>query len=116
MTTEGWIFMIGFRVFDIGLLVIWLVWFLRLRGDDDDLPDDGPGGGGGPGPDGPNDRSGGGGGLRLPLGRPNGLKQRLRDHTRPKHRLPRRGTDPVPRPLPARVRRPASPPRLPRVR
>ena len=31
MTTEGWIFMVGFRVFDVGLLVVWLIWFFRLR-------------------------------------------------------------------------------------
>ena len=38
MTTEGWIFMVGFRVFDVGLLVVWLIWFFRLRDDDDDSP------------------------------------------------------------------------------
>ncbi|HKP92188.1 MAG TPA: hypothetical protein VJT75_19620, partial [Thermoleophilaceae bacterium] len=66
MSAEGWIFMVGFRVFDVGLLIVWLVWFFRLRDDDDSSEDDGPGGGG-PQPtpgDGP-----GGGGLRLPLGR-----------------------------------------------
>ena len=26
--------MVGFRVFDVGLLVLWLVWFFRLRNDD----------------------------------------------------------------------------------
>ena len=55
--------MIGFRVFDVGLLVLWLVWFFRLRDDDDDSTDDGPGGGGGPGPT-PDDGPSGGGGLR----------------------------------------------------
>ena len=38
MTTEGWIFMVGFRVFDVGLLVVWLIWFFRLRDDGDDSP------------------------------------------------------------------------------
>ena len=68
MTTEGWIFMVGFRVFDVGLLIVWLIWFFRLRDDDDDSRGDDGGGGEGPGPrpsgDGP-----GGDGIRLPLGR-----------------------------------------------
>ena len=58
--------MVGFRVFDVGLLIVWLVWFFRLRDDDDDTKgDDGrrrraprAARQGGPG----------GGGLRLPLG------------------------------------------------
>ena len=41
ISTEGWIFMVGFRVFDVGLLILWLVWFFRLRDDDDDQTDDG---------------------------------------------------------------------------
>ena len=58
--------MVGFRIFDVGLLIVWLVWFFRLRDDDDTQGDDGPGGGGhdprpGKGP--------GGGGLGKPLGR-----------------------------------------------
>ena len=48
MSTEGWIFMVGFRVFDVGLLVAWLVWFYRLREDGgSDPPEEGGGGGGG---------------------------------------------------------------------
>ena len=39
--------MVGLRVFDIGALIVWLVWFFKLRDDEDD---DG-GGGGGRGPD-----------------------------------------------------------------
>ena len=35
--------MVGLRVFDIGALVVWLVWFFRQRDDEDD-----EGGGGGP--------------------------------------------------------------------
>jgi hypothetical protein len=106
MSTEGWIFMIGFRVFDLGLLVLWLVWFFRLR-DDDDPPDDG--GGGGEGPDRGPGRGPGGGGLRLPLGRvPAG--PRLRDHRSRGSRPRRRGpAQPVPRPLPSRVRHPRPP-------
>jgi hypothetical protein len=107
MTTEGWIFMVGFRVFDVGLLIIWLVWFFRLRDDEDDSPED-DGGGGGPDPgsggDGP-----GGGGIRLPLGRAPQGNARLRGQRRPGRSPRRRGTEPVPRPLPARVRRPRSP-------
>src|SRR5262245_45331500 len=45
--------MVGLRVFDIGALIVWLVWFFKLRDDEDD--DGGGGGGRGPdrGPDGP---------------------------------------------------------------
>jgi hypothetical protein len=105
VTTEGWIFMVGFRVFDVGLLILWLVWFFRMRDDDDSTDDDGPGGGG---PDTPPDRGPGGGGLRLPLGfaRPGG---RVRDHRSRLERPPRRGTEPLPRPSPARVRQPSGP-------
>ena len=81
MTTEGWIFMVGFRVFDVGLLVVWLIWFFRLRDDDDDSRGDDGGGGEGPGPrpgrDGP-----GGGGIKLPLGSWNLGRGRVRDHSR----------------------------------
>ncbi len=28
--------MVGLRVFDIGALIVWLIWFFRLRDDDDD--------------------------------------------------------------------------------
>jgi hypothetical protein len=95
--------MIGFRVFDVGLLILWLVWFFRLRDDDDDSPDDGPGGGG-PGPT-RNDGPRGGGGLRRPL--PQG--RRVRDHLQPRKVLRPRGSEPLPRTLPARVRRPLIP-------
>jgi hypothetical protein len=94
MSTSGWIFMIGFRVLDVGLLVVWLVWFFRLRDDDDS-----DGGGGGPG----------GGGLALPLGRWRPSDRRLREHGKPRHRVPRRGAEPMPAPSPARIRRPGSP-------
>jgi hypothetical protein len=105
VTTEGWIFMVGFRVFDVGLLVLWLVWFFRLRDDDDSGDDDGPGGGG---PDTPPDKGPGGGGLRLPLGwaKPG---SRVRDHRGRPARAPRRGSEPLPQPTPARVRQPVGP-------
>jgi hypothetical protein len=109
MTTEGWIFMVGFRVFDVGLLVVWLIWFFRLRDDGDDSQgEDGGGGDGGnprPSGDGP-----GGNGFRLPLGPARPASHRIRDHS-PRH-APRRRRgpgQPVPRPLPARVRRPHAP-------
>jgi hypothetical protein len=109
MTTEGWIFMVGFRLFDVGLLIVWLVWFFRLRDDGDDPPgEDGGGGGEGPGR-GPSDDGPGGGLERLPLGQARPWR-RVRDHS-PAPRTPRRrGPElPVPRPLPARVRRPGTP-------
>jgi hypothetical protein len=109
VTTEGWIFMVGFRVFDVGLLVVWLIWFFRLRDDGDDSPGDDGGGGEGPGPrpdrDGP-----GGDGIRLPLGRWRLGHGRDRGHTPPRRPARRRGADgPVPGPVPSRVRRPQSP-------
>jgi hypothetical protein len=108
VTTEGWIFMVGFRVFDVGLLVVWLVWFFRLRDDDDEPSDDEGGGGEGPGPK--PDRGPGGDGIRPRLGRVPVGRMRLRDHHRAGPLRRRRGSEPpVPRPLPARVRRPATP-------
>ena len=107
MTTEGWIFMVGFRVFDVGLLIVWLIWFFRLRDDDDDSRGDDGGGGEGPGPrpkgDGP-----GGDGIRLPLGRWGLGHGRDRAHSGPPRHSRRRGVEPRV-PSPARVRRPRSP-------
>ena len=59
--------MVGFRIFDVGLLIVWLIWFFRLRDDDDDSRGDDGGGGEGPGPQ-PRDDGPGGDGIRLPLG------------------------------------------------
>ena len=101
--------MVGFRVFDVGLLILWLVWFFRLRDDEDEGTDDGSGGGGGPGPkrdDGPR----GGGGLRKRLS----PGPRLRDHFPPRQTSPRRGAEPLPHVLPARVRQPHAPAPTPR--
>ena len=102
--------MVGFRVFDVGLLIVWLIWFFRLRDDDD--PSDGDGGGGGGTDPGPRDRPGGGG-LGLPLDSVQPAKRRIRDHARPPGPPRRRGGEPVPGLLPARVRRPRSPVRTP---
>jgi hypothetical protein len=109
VTTEGWIFMVGFRVFDVGLLIVWLIWFFRLRDDDDDSHGEDGGGGEGPGPrpekDGP-----GGDGIRLPLGRWGLGRGRDRSHGGPARPSRRRGAEPqLPKPLPSRVRRPRSP-------
>ncbi|MEJ7789209.1 MAG: hypothetical protein WKF29_04935 [Thermoleophilaceae bacterium] len=113
MSTEAWIFVVGFRVFDVGLLIVWLVWFFRLRDDGSDPPDDEGGGGGGSEPD-PRPAPGGGGtGLRT--GRVTTGRRRVREGYRaPPVRLPRRGVPRVPAPLPARVRSPGAPAKIPR--
>jgi hypothetical protein len=109
VTTEGWIFMVGFRVFDVGLLIVWLIWFFRLRDDGDDSPGDDGGGGEGPDP-GPSRDGPGGDGIRLPLGRWRSGRGRVRDHTPSQRPARRRGAEPnVPRPVPSRVRTPSSP-------
>ena len=107
--------MVGFRVFDVGLLVLWLVWFFRLRDSDDDQPED-EGGGGGSAKDPDKPRGpGGGGGLRFPLGRVPIGNDRARDgHRPPRTHQRRRHAPPVPSPLPARVRSPESPARVTR--
>ena len=106
--------MVGFRVFDVGLLVVWLVWFFRLREDGPDLgPEDDEGGGGG-GPERRPDKGPGGGGLELPDGRVPSGSERVRDGHRPARTRPRRSAPPVPSPLPARVRSPGAPARVTR--
>jgi hypothetical protein len=69
--------MVGLRVFDVGALVVWLVWFFRLRDDDDDDGDDfrrGKGDGREP------EEPCGPGGLRLPLPESQPWHARRRDH------------------------------------
>ncbi len=106
VTTEGWIFMVGFRIFDVGLLIVWLVWFFRLRDDDDSTDDDGPGGGGhGPEPG----RGPGGGGLGRPLGRLQQGGWRNRGHGGPRRTGRSRGPERSPVPSPSRIRRPRPP-------
>lgn len=107
MNTQGWIWMIGLRVLDVGLLIVWLVWFFRLR-DDDSPEDEGGGGGGGPEPK-PTTGPGGGG-----LGEPRDIARRPGAYRlrgpRPLRRAERRrGAETVPRPMPVRVRRPPPP-------
>ena len=94
--------MVGFRIFDVGLLIVWLVWFFRLRDDDDSADDDGPGGGGhdpapGKGP--------GGGGLGRPLGKLQQGAWRIRGDRRPKRPNRVRGPEPLPASVPTRIRR-----------
>jgi hypothetical protein len=105
VTLEGWIFMVGLRVFDVGALIVWLVWFFKLRDDDDDAGgDDDHGHGDEPQEPPPN----GGGGLELPLPDAQPWPKRRRDHggdrspaTAPAHRPAH------PRRLPQRPRTPA---------
>ena len=92
--------MVGLRVFDVGALVVWLVWFFRLRDDDDDGEDFGRGHGDGSEPEEPC----GPGGLRLPLPDAAPWPVRRRDHLGGVEHRPepqrRRG---VPQPVPARA-------------
>ncbi len=93
---EGWIFMVGLRVFDVGALVVWLVWFFRLRDDDDDDGDDfRRGDSDAPEPEEPT----GPGGLRLPLPDAQPWHARRRDHSGDRHADPvpsRRAPQPIP--------------------
>lgn len=107
MTAEGWLFMVGLRVFDVGLLIVWLVWFFRLREDDDSSEDEGGGGGGPRPPSGGGPK--GGGGLSIPLGRAAQGKARLRDSRAGARSPRRRGAEPRPHRVPVRVRRPRTP-------
>ncbi|MDO8209146.1 hypothetical protein [Conexibacter sp. CPCC 206217] len=79
MTTAGWIFLVGMRVFDVGGLIVWLVWFFRREDEPDDWSGwDDPGDG--PPPDRPDSPDPGGSGLRLPLPDAAPWPTRLRDH------------------------------------
>lgn len=113
MSTEAWIFVVGFRVFDVGLLIVWLVWFFRLRDEGSDHPDDESGGGGGGSEPQPRPAPGGGG-TGLPTGRVGAGRRARGGHRAPPVGLPRRGVPPVRSPLPARVRSPGSPARITR--
>src|SRR3954453_4763764 len=102
MTTAGWVFLVGFRVFDLGALVAWLVWFYRLRDDPDEGGgDDGPGGGPsaepGPAPAGPER------GRRRPDAEPGPAGRRGHEGPPAHGRPPRRGAP----------ERPARPGRIP---
>jgi len=100
VTLEGWIFMVGLRVFDVGALIVWLVWFFRLRDDDDD--GDGPGGGDDPAPQPEPPR--GPPGLRLPLPDAQPWPGRRRDHAGDVgHGVPHTVRRGAPEPVPARA-------------
>jgi hypothetical protein len=101
VSLEGWIFMVGLRVFDVGALIVWLVWFFKLRDDDDDGGDDyrrGDGEAPDPGPDtGP-----GGYGLPLPDAAPWPGRRRDHEGDRRTPPVPQRHRG-VPSPVPARA-------------
>ena len=100
MTLEGWIFMVGLRVFDIGALIVWLVWFFRLRDDDDGDDDFRRGDGDVPEqPDGPT----GPGGLKLPLPDAAPWPVRRRDHGGDRAPVPATKRRGAPEPVPARA-------------
>ena len=94
--------MVGLRVFDVGALVVWLVWFFRLRDDDDDGEDFGRGHGDVSEPEEPC----GPGGLRLPLPDSQPWHARRRDRHGDRRGLPvtarREAPHRTPAPLPAK--------------
>ena len=106
MSTEGWIFMIGFRVLDVGLLVVWLVWFFRLRDDDDS---DGWRRSRRRGSRARAQRRSWRWRPRPPARRFHSAPAASATTCRPRHSVPRRGSEPLPAPSPARVRRPPTP-------
>ncbi len=103
VSTTGWIFLVGMRVFDLGGMCIWLVWFFRQKDEPDDEWWDEGGGDGDPPPS-PNDAPRGPG-LDLPLPDASPWSSgRLRDHTTaPPRRAVERRVDPARR---ERVREP----------
>ena len=100
VTLEGWIFMVGLRVFDVGALIVWLIWFFRLRDDDDDADDGRGGGGNARSPIRPRARPGG---LRLPLPDAAPWPTRRRDHGGELRPAPAPAARGVPEPVPARA-------------
>jgi len=92
--------MIGLRVFDVGALIVWLVWFFRLRDDDDDSDEGRGGNGNAPEPDTPKGPSGG---LRIPLATSRPWPARRRDHRGDLHPAPGTSRRGVPHPVPARA-------------
>src|SRR3954454_16997789 len=92
--------MIGLRVFDVGALIVWLVWFFRLRDDDDDSDDFRGGDGNAPEPEEPRGPSGG---LQIPLGESRPWGSPRRDHGGDLHPAPASRRRGVPEPIPARA-------------
>ena len=103
MSLEGWIFMVGLRVVDLGALIAWMIWFYKQC----DKDDDDSGGDDFRRPGDPDDRDdeppapSSGGGLDIPLPDAAPWPTRRRDHG-----------DVAPLPRPAR-RQPAEPRRAP---
>jgi hypothetical protein len=100
VSTQAWIFLVGLRIFDLGGMIAWLVWFFRRGGGTDEREDDGGGDGGGgtrppegPRPPGP--------GLDLPIADSSPWPTRLRDHGSSRRPVA------APRVAPARVAPPA---------
>ena len=91
--------MVGLRVFDVGALVVWLVWFFRLRDDDDDDGDDFRRGEEEP----PQPEPSGPPGLRIPLPDAAPWPARRRDHRGDIHHAPAPSRRGVPAPVPARA-------------
>ena len=102
MIADGWIMMVGFRIFDVALLVVWLVCFFRLRKDDEPHASDEDDHGGPPlDPVGPS----GGGVLGIALPGFWRAGRRERGHARAGGR--RAGRRPLRHPGPAPLRPPA---------
>jgi hypothetical protein len=99
VSTQAWIFLVGLRVLDLGALLGWLVWFVKLRHEPDDGEDPGSGGGGGPTARPPDRPVGPFDGVPLPDAGP--WPVRLRDHG-----TPRRAASRPLRGVPARHRTP----------
>ena len=101
MSLEAWIFLVGFRVVDLGALVVWLVWFYRECDNEDDESDDDDFRH--PPDDEPNEPPKPTGGLDLPLPDATPWRRRRRNHDddpwpleRPARRAPERHREPVP--------------------
>jgi hypothetical protein len=101
VSTQAWIFLVGLRVFDLGGMIVWLVWFLRRGGSNDSQEDEEDGGGGG-GPRPPAGPSPGGPGLDLPIADSAPWPTRLRDHGSARRPVPARSPAPTWRRTPRR--------------
>lgn len=81
MSTAGWIFLVGMRVFDLGGMIAWLIWYFRHKEEPDDDWRDWEDPGDEPAPDRPSPLPSGPG-LRAPLLPDAGpWSVRVRDHT-----------------------------------
>ena len=80
MSLEAWIFLVGFRVIDLGALIVWMVWFYRQCDKDDDESSGDDFRRSGDQDDQPPVSPSGGGGLDLPLPDAAPWPTRRRDH------------------------------------